>query len=65
MAKPKKINDAVTVSVVMSKAQRDRVDYMTRSMIKQTGKLISISEAIRMAIETVYPVPKNQADLFG
>jgi hypothetical protein len=65
MAKPKKIQDAVRISVVMSKAQRDRVEYMTRSMIKQTGKLITISQAIRMAIEAVYPIPKNQLDLFG
>ncbi len=64
MAKPKKIKDAVTVSVVMSKEQLERIDYMTRSMIKQTGRLITVSEAIRMAIETVYPIPKDQLDLF-
>ena len=66
MARPKKIKDAVTISIVLSKAQLERVEYMTRSMIKQTGCLMTISEAIRKAIVAVYPIPaESQMELFG
>lgn len=63
MAKPKKIKDAVRLSVVLSKAQADRVQQMARLMAVQEGRQITASEAIRMAIEAVYPLPK-QLDLF-
>ena len=63
MAKPKKIKDAVRVSVVLSKAQADRVQHMARHMSVQEGRTITASEAVRMAIETIYPLPK-QLDLF-
>ena len=64
MAKPKKIKDAVRLSVVMSQAQADQVQLMARRMSIQEGRTITSSEAIRMAIETAYPVPKNQLALF-
>jgi len=64
VAKPKKIKDAVRLSVVLSEAQAARVQHMAIRMSAQEGRPITVSEAIRMAIETAYPVPKNQMDLF-
>lgn len=63
MAKPKKIKDAIRLSVVLSKAQVDWLQHMARRMGVQEGRTITASEAVRMAIETVYPVPK-QLNLF-
>lgn len=63
MPKSKKINDVVRLSVVLSKAQADWVQKMARSMAVQENRNITASEAIRMAIEAVYPLPK-QLDLF-
>ena len=66
MGRPKEIKDSVRVSTVISKAQLDRVRYMAISMSQQEGKQITVSEAIRMAIETTYPLPKNrQMDLLN
>jgi hypothetical protein len=65
MGRPKEINDGVRLSVVLSKKQAERVKYMALRMSTQEGRQITVSEAIRMAIETVYPVPKNQPDLFN
>lgn len=53
MAKPKKVKDAVRLSVVLSQAQADRVQHMARHMGMQEGRVITASE-VRMAIETVY-----------
>lgn len=64
MAKPKKIIDTVRLSVVISREQAERVKYMTLQMSKQEGRLLTVSEAIRMAIEAVYPVPKDQTEMF-
>ena len=64
MGRPKEIKDGTRLSVVLSKAQVERVKYMALRMSQQEGRLIGVSEALRMAIETVYPVPKNQLDLF-
>ena len=63
MAKPKKIKEAVRLSVVLSKAQADRVQQRAIQMSSQEGRQITVSEAVRMAIEVVYPLPK-QLDLF-
>ena len=63
MAKPKKIKDAVRLSIVLSKTQADRVQHMAIQMSAQEGRQITTSEAVRMAIEAVYPLPK-QLDLF-
>jgi len=60
MARPKEIEDAVRISLVLSKKQAERVKYMALQMSKQEGRQITPSEAIRMAVETVYPIPKQK-----
>lgn len=64
MSRPKEIENGVRLSVVLSKKQAERIKHMALRMSTQEGRQITVSEAIRMAVETVYPVPKNQADLF-
>lgn len=64
MGRPKQIKEGVRLSVVLSKQQAERVKYMALRMSTQEGRQIGVSEAIRMAIETLYPVPNNQMDLF-
>ena len=64
MGRPKQIKEGVRLSVVLSKQQAERLKYMALRMSTQEGRQIGVSEAIRMAIETVYPVPKKQLDLF-
>lgn len=64
MGRPKEIKDGTRLSVVLSKKQADRVKHMALRMSTQEGRQITVSEAIRMAVEAVYPVPKNQMDLF-
>lgn len=64
MGRPKQIKEGVRLSVVLSKKQAERLKYMALRMSTQEGKQIGVSEAIRMAIEAAYPVPKNQMDLF-
>lgn len=66
MAKPKKIKDAVRVSIVISKKQFEWLKHMAIRMSSLEQKAIGISEAIRMAIEAAYPAPKDmQIDLFN
>lgn len=60
MGRPKKINNAVHLSVLLSKEQADRIKHVALKMSVQEGRQISVCEAIRMAIETVYPVPKQK-----
>lgn len=62
MARPKEIKEAVRLSVVLSKEQAKRIEYMAIRMSTQEGRQITVSEAIRMAIEAAYPVPKNQLE---
>jgi hypothetical protein len=64
MGRPKEINNGMRLSVVLSKKQADRVKYMALRMSTQEGRQITVSEAIRMAIEAVYPIPKDQMNLF-
>jgi len=65
MAKPKRIQESVRVSLVISKRQLERVQHMAIRMSSQEGRQITPSEAIRMAIEAAYPIPKDQqATLF-
>ena len=64
MARPKEIKEGVRLSVVLSKAQAERIKYMALRMSTQEGRQITVSEAIRMAIEAVYPIPKNQMNMF-
>lgn len=66
MPRPKQLEDAVRISCVISKKQLRQIERAAINMSKQEGRLISVSEAIRMAIETAYPIPKEekQMDLF-
>ena len=64
MGLPKEIKDGTRLSVVLSKQQVERVKYMALRMSTQEGKQITVSEAIRMAVEAVYPIPKNQMTMF-
>jgi hypothetical protein len=59
MAKPKKISGGVRLSVVLPKAQADCVEYMTLRMSTQEGKYITVSEALRIALETVHSLPSR------
>ena len=64
MGRPRQIKDSVRLSVVLSKKQFERLKYMALRMSTQEGRSIGVSEAVRMAIEAAYPIPKTQADLF-
>lgn len=64
MSRPKEIKEGVRLSVVMSKAQSERIKYMAIRMSTKEGRQITVSEAIRMAIEAAYPIPKNQIEMF-
>ena len=64
MPRPKKIKDITYLSVALSKVQAERIKYMCIKMSTQLQRQITASEAIRMAIEAAYPVPKSQPDLF-
>jgi len=59
MARPKTIEESVRVSVVMSKKQLEWIQHMGRKMSVAEGRTITASEAIRLAIENAYPVPKS------
>jgi hypothetical protein len=67
MGKRRTIEDRETVSCAISKAQLDWVRHMARQMGAKRDRNVSLSEAIRMAVETVYPMPKKpkQLDLFS
>lgn len=64
MARPKKIKEGVRLSVVLSKKQAEQVKKMALRMSTQEGRQITVSEAIRMAVEVAYPVPKSQITIF-
>ena len=66
MARPKTIENDVRVSVVMNREQLEWVQHMARKMSVSEGRTITTSEAIRMAIEAAYPLPKKgERDLFS
>lgn len=66
MARPRKIEEGVRLSVVLSKGQAERVRYMSLQMSARENRQIGVSEAVRMAVEAAYPIPKNkQRDLFS
>ena len=64
MGRPKEIKDAVRLSVVLSSEQAEQIRKSSIHMSVQEKRQITVSEAVRMAIETVYPIPKNQMNLF-
>ena len=64
MAKPKTIDNPVRVSLVLSKEQLQQVEKMVIRMSASEGRMISVSGALRMAVEAAYPIPKNpQSDM--
>ena len=62
MGRPKEIDNSVRLSVVLSKEQADWIKRMALRMSSQERRQITVSETIRIAIETAYPIPKNQTD---
>ncbi len=64
MGRPKEIDNGVRLSVVLSKEQSDWMKKMALRMSAKEGRQITVSKAIRLAIEVAYPIPKNQTDLF-
>lgn len=63
MGRSKKLNDTVRLSVVMSKAQAERIRQMAIRLSAQEGRVVTVSEAIRSVLEAAYPIPK-QGNLF-
>lgn len=63
MGRPKEIKDAKRLSVVLSEKQVNQIEKMANRMGIQENRRITTSEAIRMAIEAVYPLEK-QLELF-
>ncbi len=64
MGRSKKLHDSVRLSVVLSKAQAERIRQMAIRLSTQEGRVVTVSEAIRSVLETAYPVPKSQGKLF-
>ncbi len=64
MAKPKNIKNPVRVSVVMEKEELDHLKQVILRLSLQKGKNISVSEAIRDALKTIYPNKDGQMSLF-
>ena len=60
MPRPKKIQNGVRVSVVVSQEQLDWIRHMAIQMSSRERRQIGVSEAIRLAIETAYPLPKSK-----
>jgi len=56
MTKKAQIKNHKRVSVCLSEEQLQMVEEMAIQMSKSGGKLVSISEAIRRAVETCYPI---------
>ncbi len=64
MGRSKKIVDSIRLSVVMSKDQGDFIKKMAIRMSVNECRQVTVSEAIRMAVEEVYPVPNDQSNMF-
>lgn len=64
MGRPKKITDSVRLSVVLPKAQAERIRHMAIRLSTKEGRVVTVSEAIRSVLEAAYPVPKSQGKLF-
>ncbi len=66
MGRPKIIEEGVRVSTVVSQKQLNRIRHMAIRMSSMEGRQIGVSEAVRMAIEVTYPVPKDaQVEMFS
>ncbi len=62
MARPKKLDDPIRLSIVISKEHLEWIKKVVLRMSFREGTQITLSEAIRIALETVYPLPKSQTD---
>jgi hypothetical protein len=62
LSKENKAKCSIRKTVVISKEQDDWLKTLVVRMSSSEKRTITISEAIRMAIEAAYPVPKNQYD---
>ncbi len=47
------------VSVCLSEDQLDKVEKMAIKLSQEEGKIVTISEAIRRAVEVCYPIMKQ------
>lgn len=56
----KQFNDSCVISIVMEREHADWVRHMAIKMSNQEGKQITLSDAVRMALETAYPLPKQK-----
>ena len=61
--RPKQFTNAKRVSVVLSEEQLEQIERMTNHIGMQESRKVTVSEGIRLAVEAVYPLPK-QFDLF-
>ena len=64
MGRPLQIKNAKRISVVISDRQLKQIEKMSNHIGTQESRKVTVSEAIRLAIETVYPLPK-QYDMFN
>lgn len=60
MNEREKVDSYKRVSVCLSKEQLKKVEKMAIEMSRQEGRLISVSEAIRRAVEICYPMAEKQ-----
>jgi len=58
---PKKVDvkNHKRVSVCLSENQLKKVERMAIEMSRQSGKIVTVSEAIRKAVETCYPLAEQ------
>lgn len=59
----KKVKDGKNFSIYLDRPHLEHVKRMAREMSRAEGRDISTAEAIRMALETIYPVDQ-QMDMF-
>lgn len=59
----KKLNDGKNFSIYLDRPHLEHVKRMAHQMSQREGRDISTAEAIRMALELVYPI-EQQLDMF-
>ncbi len=59
MAKKVSVRSEKRVSVCLSKEQLLKVEKMAIEISRQEGKLITVSETIRRAVEICYPIAEQ------
>ena len=64
---PKKVavRNHKRVSVCLSEDQLNKVEKMAIKLSQEEGKIVTISEAIRRAVEVCYPIMKQGTFLDG